>query len=590
MSEETDIEQDAVPYEDVAYGNDIEPVVLSEKVKFKDLCYDGQREFVLEYFEHLSPDLKVGCFDIFILYHDDDYKEVDKFRTDLSNIKLSNGRQIQAVLSNGEEFISLAGGELDTLEETFERCTFCFIYLSSVFVSDSWCKLKSQSCFIETIDNDKKKWCVIPVVTAQRPQLKFKIPFGLNTLKEIKYYSSNKLFVSCVQALLNNRINEREDREKKLHGTRYSYLVEKLSPVLLQEFKNRQSISQIEKSIAALDCSKQTKTCKCNGLAATKHFSNHDNTDLETDGSNTESSTNASSNQGCDYATKCVNPTHSSNFLKTCDDKDLIRNWRIIAEASRSVGFIRDPTSTGTGFRVGSKYFATARHVVYSMAATNDIIDIRKLRSRKCYVEFEYLSHNQKQNPENLFHFTDIVYENADLDVIILQLSEENKKSFPPPISMISEIHKGSLLYIISHPNGLPQMSDPKIELYQLKKDDVKNSKEWAASKGIEIQNEYSDIENKEKILFHCASKHGASGALGIMVDKRSNEPHGVLMLLRGYPNFLYENISFTDADKTNFLIVEQGVLLSSVYDDMNRQEKYNDLVEDINDSLHDLD
>lgn len=200
------------------------------------------------------------------------------------------------------------------------------------------------------------------------------------------------------------------------------------------------------------------------------------------------------------------------------------------------------------------------------------------------------MSPNQKQNPENLFHFTDIVYENADLDVIILQLSGEHNKSFPPPISMISEIHKDSLVYIISHPNGLPQMSDPKIQLYELKKDDVKNSKEWAASKGIDVRNEYSDIENKDKILFHCASKHGASGALGIMVDKRSNEPHGVLMLLRGYPNFLYENISFTDADKTNFLIVEQGVLLSSVYDDMKRQEKYNDLVDDINDSLHDLD
>ncbi|CAG2239822.1 unnamed protein product [Mytilus edulis] len=465
---------------------------------FKGLGYDGQRKFVSKYFRHLSPVLKVDCFDIFILYHDDDYKEVDKFRIDLCNIKLSNGRKIQAGLYNGEELISLAGGELDTLEESFVRCTYCFIYLSAVFVSDSWCKLKGQACLMETIYNDEKKWCVRPVLTDQRPKLIFKIPMGLNALKEINYYPSNKLFVSCMQALLNSRINEREDREMKLHD--------------------------------------------------------------------------------------------SSNFLKKCDDKDLMRNWRIIAEASRSVGFIRDPNCTGTGFRVGSKYFATARHVVFNMTATNDIIDIRKLRSRKCYVEFEYLSHNQKQNPENLFHFTDIVYENADLDVIILQLSGEHNKSFPPPISMISEIHKDSLLYIISHPNGLPQMSDPKIELYQLKKDDVKNSKEWAASKGIEIQNEYSDIENKDKILFHCASKHGASGALGIMVDKRSNEPHGVLMLLRGYPNFLYENISFTDADKTNFLIVEQGVLLSSVYDDMKSQEKYNDLVEDINDSLHDLD
>lgn len=586
MSGETDIEQDAVPSE-VADENGIEAVSLSAQENGKGLCYDGQRKFVSKYFHHLSPDLKVGCFDIFILYHDDDYKEVDKFRIDLSNIKLSNGRQIQAVLSNGEELISLAGGELETLEETFQRCTFCFIYLSSVFVRDSWCKLKSQSCLIETIDNDEKKWCVIPVVTAQRPKLKFRIPFGLNTLKEIKYYPSNKLFVCCVQALLNGRINEREDRELKLHHIRYAYLVEKISSIPLPEFKNCQSISHIEKSIAALDCSKQMQSYKSNEQAETTIFNN---TDLEIDGSTAGFSRSACARQCYDFATKSVKPTNLSNFLKKCDDKDLVRNCRIIVEASRSVGFIRDPNCTGTGFRVGSKYFATARHVVFSMTATNDIIDIKKLRSRNCYVEFEYLSPNQKQNPENLFHFTDIVYENAELDVIILQLSEEKNKKFPPPISMISEIQNDSLLYIISHPNGLPQMSDPKIELYKLQKDDVKNSKEWAASKGIDVQNEYSDIENKDKILFHCASKHGASGALGIMVDKRSNEPHSVLMLLRGYPNFLYENISFTDADKTNFLIVEQGVLLSSVYDDIKSQEKYNDLVEDINDSLHDLD
>ncbi|VDI50676.1 Hypothetical predicted protein [Mytilus galloprovincialis] len=435
---------------------------------------------------------------------------------------------------------------------------------------------------METIYNDEKKWCVRPVLTDQRPKLIFKIPMGLNALKEINYYPSNKLFVSCMQALLNSRINEREDREMKLHGIRYSFLVDKISTI--PDSKIGQGILHLEKSLAALEFLKQIQS---QDKVETKICIN---TDLEIDGTTAWSSGSTCSGHSCDLATKFVKPTHSSNFLKKCDDKDLMRNWRIIAEASRSVGFIRDPNCTGTGFRVGSKYFATARHVVFNMTATNDIIDIKKLRSRDCYVEFEYMSPNQKQNPENLFHFTDIVYENADLDVIILQLSGEHNKSFPPPISMISEIHKDSLVYIISHPNGLPQMSDPKIQLYELKKDDVKNSKEWAASKGIDVRNEYSDIENKDKILFHCASKHGASGALGIMVDKRSNEPHGVLMLLRGYPNFLYENISFTDADKTNFLIVEQGVLLSSVYDDMESQEKYNDLVEDINDSLHDLD
>ena len=70
------------------------------------------------------------------------------------------------------------------------------------------------------------------------------------------------------------------------------------------------------------------------------------------------------------------------------------------------------------------------------------------------------------------------------------------------------------------------------------------------------------------------------------MVDKHSDEPVSVLMLLRGYPQFLYENQSFSDKDKENFLIVEQGVLLSSGYDDMKRKPEYKYLVEDIQGTL----
>ncbi|XP_052093766.1 uncharacterized protein LOC127729876 isoform X1 [Mytilus californianus] len=586
MSGKTDIESDAVPSE-VPIGNGVEAVSSSAAGNFKGLYEDEQSKFVSKHFHHLPSCLKVACFDIFIIYHEDDYKEVDKFRLALSSIQLSNGRKINAVLYDGGELISLAGGELDNLEESFERCTYCFVYLSKVFVKDSWCKLMGQACLMETIYNDKKQWCVMPVLTAPRRQVKFKIPMGLNALKEIKYYPSNKLFDTIVQALINSRLNEREERELKLQHKRHSYLIEKVASDQSIDSIIHRRIPNLEKSIVKLNCSKETQPYQSDLDAAT---ANLNNIDLETDGAYGGSSQDACYRSNRNIRSKYVDPTNLSNFWKRCDDKDLMRNYRILTKASYSVGIIRDPDGTGSGFRVGSKFFATARHVVYNIIATNNTIDINKLRSSRCYVEFEYISHNQIQNEKNVFHFTNIAYENVDLDVVILELKEERDKPFPPSISMISKIKKNNPVYIISHLAGLSQTADPRIELYQLKKDEVEKSKEWAASKGINVENEYCDIANTDKILFHCASGPGASGALGIMVDKRLDEPYGVLMLLRGYPNFLYEELSFSDTDKENFLTVEQGVLLSSVYEDMKRQEKYNDLVEDITDSLNDSD
>ncbi|XP_063424031.1 uncharacterized protein LOC134707859 [Mytilus trossulus] len=579
MSGKTDIESDAVP-SDVPTENGV-TVSSSAAGNSKGLYEDEQSKFVSEHFHLLSSCLKVACFDIFIIYHEDDYKEVDEFRLALCSIQSSKGRHINAVLYDGEELISLAGGELENLEEAFERCTFCFVYLSAVFVKDSWCKLMGQACLMETIYNEKKQWCVMPVFTAPKRKMSFKIPMGLNALKEIKYYQPFDFFEKCVHALVSSRLNEREERELELQHKRYSYLFEKVtSDPEIKSILNKR-IPNFEKSTEEYNSSKET-LYQSDLESATANLMN---TDLEIDGAYGGSSEDACSR----IRSKSVEQTNISNFWKKCDDKDLMRNHRILAKASYSVGIIRDPDGTGSGFRVGSKFFATARHVVYNIIATNNTIDINKLRSSRCYVQFEYISHNQIQNEKNVFHFTNIAYENADLDVAILELKEESDKPFPPSISMISKIKKNNPIYIISHLAGLPQTTDPRIELYPLQKDKVKKSKEWAASKGIDAENAYYDIDNADKILFHCASGPGASGALGIMVDKSLDEPYSVLMLLRGYPSFLYGELSFSDTDKENFLIVEQGVLLSSVYEDMKRQEKYSDLVEDISDSLNDL-
>jgi hypothetical protein len=56
--------------------------------------------------------------------------------------------------------------------------------------------------------------------------------------------------------------------------------------------------------------------------------------------------------------------SQQGNFVKKYDDKDFIRNGKIVVNASESVGIIRGPENSGTGFRVGDHYIMTALHVV----------------------------------------------------------------------------------------------------------------------------------------------------------------------------------------------------------------------------------
>lgn len=226
-------------------------------------------------------------------------------------------------------------------------------------------------------------------------------------------------------------------------------------------------------------------------------------------------------------------------------------------------------------------------YVLFFLIGNGSEIDEQKLRLKDRYVLFEYLRPNENPHDvtKNVFYFQRVIYESKRLDTTILEMKSEGEE-FPPPIPMISGLKEKNSVYIISHNKGLPQTLDPKIEFYKLNPDDVPNSLEWARKMGIHIEREYENIEDTSKVLFHCISSKGASGALGVMIDQELNVPQGVLMLLRGYPDFLYGNQSFSDEDKSNFLIVEQGVLLSSVYSDMNSKEEFKYIVDDINFSL----
>ena len=174
------------------------------------------------------------------------------------------------------------------------------------------------------------------------------------------------------------------------------------------------------------------------------------------------------------------------------------------------------------------------------------------------------------------------MYKNKDLDIAILKLRPKENKAFPPSIGRFSPLIKDKPVYLIGHPNAEPMVIDPKIKIYKYSKEKVNKSNKWAIANGFSYGNHYEGIKDRKKILFHCTFKEGASGALGVMVMPHHDEPVGVLMLICGYPGFYYsQNRSFSNTDKENFLIVEQGVLLKSIENDMESEILRKSSIED---------
>ena len=201
----------------------------------------------------------------------------------------------------------------------------------------------------------------------------------------------------------------------------------------------------------------------------------------------------------------------------------------------------------------------------------NKGIDYTKIVYKCFYIEFGYWTQSQGWKRANMFSFSDLKYKSEHLDTAILELRFKEDIPYPPPIVRFEELKKDHPVYLIGHPNGGPMMDDPIIYFYDYSEEDVRKSKEWAKTNGISHENDYKGIDNQQKTLFKCTFQHGASGAPGIMVMPDHDEPICVLMLLKGYPEFIFlKDKSFSDEEKGKFLIVEQGVLLKSIEDDMN--------------------
>ncbi|KAK3586821.1 hypothetical protein CHS0354_020036 [Potamilus streckersoni] len=169
----------------------------------------------LKMHENFMPsDLRKEYYDVMVLYSEDNRADARKFCDHLKNdIKLKHNESVKAVLY--DEFVPQAGSVFKLLETALKRCTYIFFYITKEFCEDKWIELSREECLMEAIENDEKRWCVIPVHTVDPQDANFKIPIGLKSLKGIDYYYNDLFYKNGVRGLIQNRLHQRLEKEKK---------------------------------------------------------------------------------------------------------------------------------------------------------------------------------------------------------------------------------------------------------------------------------------------------------------------------------------------------------------------------------------
>lgn len=206
----------------------LQPILSGFSFETADSFNDSNRQemqrLIDQYLDRMPSDVKIGYFDVMILYAEDDRELATKYRDHLMNdIVLEGGRRVMAVLYDDEELVSIAGGKLKSLDYGFQRCTFAFIYLTKSFCQCEWSTLSSEECLMESIYNPEKKWCVVPVYTVSRSKANFKIPMGLNSLKGVNYYNDDDFYRRGLRRLIGDKVMVRLTKNREHFRKQYNY-------------------------------------------------------------------------------------------------------------------------------------------------------------------------------------------------------------------------------------------------------------------------------------------------------------------------------------------------------------------------------
>ncbi|XP_021353460.1 uncharacterized protein LOC110450318 [Mizuhopecten yessoensis] len=154
------------------------------------------------------------------------------------------------------------------------------------------------------------------------------------------------------------------------------------------------------------------------------------------------------------------------------------------------------------------------------------------------------------------------------MDFAILQLRNKDKteeSSYPEAITHFKPVYPEHTFALLGHPDGKPMQLDPKVHIFDPDSDQgkrrLKEMKQWGRKQGK--KSAYDNILDKNKVLFDCWVQHGASGSPGIEMGS-DGEPVCSLMLIHGYPNFVFDDKHKRKEEDHPFMI-EQGVTMQAI-------------------------
>ena len=239
-----------------------------------------------------------------------------------------------------------------------------------------------------------------------------------------------------------------------------------------------------------------------------------------------------------------------------------------LTEIAKSVGAIftldsaKQPLFFGTCFRIGTVYIITNNHVIE---------DIKKLKVAKndAFVDFNFKKADESHSERR--YIDRLVVRSGDLDYAILKMKETD--DFLPPCicshgcsimdpdnSDWSELH-GLPLRLIGHPQGQPKQVDLRCTVDASPQDSLKYYVYTIRRGEKEAEAECLTLKDKKRGKYQSSDFfYGSSGSPGIirLPDKKLL----VFLHCRGFIN------------ERNEFFIEQGVLLTEIYKDVDKQIK----------------
>lgn len=92
--------------------------------------------------------------------------------------------------------------QMGKLEEASQHSLFVFLFLTKSFCEDSWPRVSQEDCIRNSLYGTDTIRVLVPIFTKSRSTADFKIPFGINILKGLRYCDRDDFYKASVLQLL----------------------------------------------------------------------------------------------------------------------------------------------------------------------------------------------------------------------------------------------------------------------------------------------------------------------------------------------------------------------------------------------------